>query len=141
MRKLDSKHGRDIQSRRYAGKPRCLPTPDTSRRDYHQRRGWYAEVLNFAFYRQGRWREQIVPKTVIAQKNQIPNLAAFGVAVTSETAKALVKFLSDVENLNIDTIQRSEQPRKWGGVKTALCRIHPSLLSIKTADLTQFSAQ
>lgn len=47
------------------------------------------QKVRLAFYRQGRWREQIVPKTVIAQKNQIPNLAAFGVAVTSETARLL----------------------------------------------------
>lgn len=72
------------------------------------------QKVRLAFYRQGRWREQIVPKTVIAQKNQIPNLAAFGVAVTSETAKALVKFLSDVENLNIDTVPEVRATAKMG---------------------------
>lgn len=72
------------------------------------------QKVKLAFYRQGRWREQIVPKTVIAQQSQIPNLAAFGVAVTSGTAKALVKFLSDVENLNIETVPEVRATAKMG---------------------------
>lgn len=72
------------------------------------------QKVKLAFYRQGRWREQIVPKTVIAQQSQIPNLAAFGVAVTSGTAKALVKFLSDVENLNIETVSEVRATAKMG---------------------------
>ena len=72
------------------------------------------QKVKLAFYRQGCWREQIVPKTVIAQQSQIPNLAAFGVAVTSGTAKALVKFLSDVENLNIETVPEVRATAKMG---------------------------
>lgn len=72
------------------------------------------QKVRLAFYRQGRWREQIVPKTVIAQQSQIPNLAAFGVAVTSGTAKALAKFLFDVENLNIETVPEVRATAKMG---------------------------
>lgn len=72
------------------------------------------QKVRLAFYRQGRWREQIVSKAVIAQRSKIPELAVFGIAVTSETAKSLVKYLADIEQLNIETIPEVRATAKMG---------------------------
>lgn len=72
------------------------------------------QKVRLAFYRQGRWREQIVSKAIIAQRSKIPELAVFGIAVTSETAKSLVKYLAEVEQLNIETIPEIRATAKMG---------------------------
>lgn len=72
------------------------------------------QKVRLAFYRQGRWREQIVSKAVIAQRSKIPELAVCGIAVTSETAKSLVKYLAEVEQLNIETIPEVRATAKMG---------------------------
>ncbi|MGN0452131.1 MAG: DUF927 domain-containing protein [Acutalibacteraceae bacterium] len=72
------------------------------------------QKVRLAFYRQGRWREQIVSKSIIAQRSKIPELAVFGIAVTSETAKSLVKYLAEVEQLNIETIPEVRATAKMG---------------------------
>ncbi len=72
------------------------------------------QKVRLAFYRSGRWKEQIVPKTVIANRSKIPELAAVGVAVTSETAKSLVKYLAEVEQLNLESIPEVRATAKMG---------------------------
>lgn len=72
------------------------------------------QKVRLAFYRQGRWHEQIVSKAVIAQRSKIPELAVCGIAVTSETAKSLVKYLAEVEQLNIETIPEVRATAKMG---------------------------
>lgn len=63
-----------------------------------------AEKLKIAYSKGRRWREIIVDKKTLASNNSIITLADQGVAVTSENAKLLVKYLSDIENLNYDKI-------------------------------------
>jgi len=72
------------------------------------------QKVRLAFCRQGRWHEQIVSKAVIAQRSKIPELAVCGIAVTSETAKSLVKYLAEVEQLNIETIPEVRATAKMG---------------------------
>ena len=72
------------------------------------------QKVRLAFCRQGRWHEQIVSKAVIAQRSKIPELAVCGIAVTSETAKILVKYLAEVEQLNIETIPEVRATAKMG---------------------------
>ena len=72
------------------------------------------QKVRLAFFRSGRWKEQIVPKTVIANRSKIPELAGIGVAVTSETAKSLVKYLAEVEQLNIEDIPEVRATAKMG---------------------------
>lgn len=62
------------------------------------------EKLKIAYSKGRRWREIIVDKKTLASNNSIIALADQGIAVTSENAKLLVKYLSDVENLNYDKI-------------------------------------
>ena len=62
------------------------------------------EKLRLAFRKAKKWREVIVEKSVIASPNSIIKLADSGVSVTSETAKALISYLQDVENLNYSAI-------------------------------------
>ena len=58
------------------------------------------EKITLAYKRGHNWKEITVDKGLIASSNKIVRLADYGVSVTSETAKDLVKYLSDVENLN-----------------------------------------
>ncbi len=75
------------------------------------------EQVRLAFKRNHTWKEITVPKDLIASSNKIVTLSKLGVAVTSENARLLVKYLSDVENLNDDDIpvQKSSSKLGWIG--------------------------
>lgn len=62
------------------------------------------EKLKLAFRKGANWRRIIVSKTVLANANKVTELAGSGVAVTSQNARAFVQYISDLENLNYDTI-------------------------------------
>ena len=69
-------------------------------------------------YRKGRvWRSLIAEKSTLASSNSILQLAANGVLVTSENAKALSKYLFEIEELNYDMIpeQKSVSSLGWVG--------------------------
>ena len=69
-------------------------------------------------YRRGKsesWKEITVDKAVIASASKIVKLADYGIAVTSETAKALVQYLADVENLNLIPYRNSTSKFGWNG--------------------------
>ena len=72
------------------------------------------QKVKLAYYRSGRWNEQIVRKSIISSRNKITDLADIGIAVTSESAKNLVKYLSDVETLNFDVIPEVRATAKMG---------------------------
>ena len=73
------------------------------------------EQIKLAFKRNHKWHEIIIPKTMITSANKIVGLSARGISVTSETAKYLVRYLSDVENANDDymKIQYSSSKLGW----------------------------
>ena len=75
------------------------------------------EQIKLAYKRNHRWTEITVPKDLISSASKIVSLSKLGVSVTSENAKLLVKYLSDVENLNDDDIplQRSTSKLGWIG--------------------------
>lgn len=75
------------------------------------------EQIRLAYKRNHRWTEIAVPKDIISSASKIVSLSKLGVAVTSENAKLLVKYLSDVENMNDDEIpiQRSSAKLGWIG--------------------------
>lgn len=58
------------------------------------------EKLQIAYKKGGNWRNVVVEKNLIASANKIVALSDCGIAVTSENAKSIVRYLSDVENLN-----------------------------------------
>jgi len=58
------------------------------------------EYVELAFLVDGQWRRRIVPRCVIADRNKLIHLAAFGVAVTSNSTAALVEYLAAFEAEN-----------------------------------------
>lgn len=58
------------------------------------------EKIKLAFFKDSRWREVTVDAGTVLNKTSIIQLADRGVLVTSESAKDLVKYLSDVISLN-----------------------------------------
>lgn len=75
------------------------------------------EQLRIAFRRNRAWKEITVRKDIVSSSNKIVALSTLGVSVTSENAKLLVKYLSDVENLNENNIpvQMSSSKLGWIG--------------------------
>ncbi len=67
------------------------------------------EKLKLAYCRDGKWREIVVDCTTCFHKQNIITLADRGIFVTSETAKDLVKYLSDLMWLNMDTPERAQR--------------------------------
>lgn len=74
------------------------------------------EKVKIAFQKGFKWKEIVVDKGIIASSNKIVNLADYGVSVTSETSKSLVKFLSDLENFNIHALETRVSTSKFGWI-------------------------
>lgn len=74
------------------------------------------EKVKIAFQKGFKWKEIIVDKGLIASSNKIVGLADYGVSVTSETSKSLVRFLSDLENYNISQIDTCVSTSKFGWI-------------------------
>lgn len=63
------------------------------------------------------WRTQlVVDKSVIASPQKIIQLSDFGISVTTETAKALIAYLQDVEAMNYETIPTTVSASRMGWV-------------------------
>lgn len=75
------------------------------------------EQIKLAYKRNNRWSEIIVPKTMITSANKIVALSGRGVSVTSENAKYLVRYLSDVENANDNYINVQYSSSKLGWIQ------------------------
>ncbi len=58
------------------------------------------------------WQSVTVPKSIIANRNKIVALSDYGIEVTSENAKNLVMYLSDLSSLN--TIEKLQGTEKLG---------------------------
>ena len=72
------------------------------------------EKLRIAFKKGKFWRNEIYERRTIASANNILELANNGVAVTSENSKYLVRYLHDIENLNIDVIPQHKSVGRLG---------------------------
>lgn len=72
------------------------------------------EQITLAFKRGDCWNEFTVPKEMVANSRAITALSKYGVAVTSETAKLLVRYLADVENYNEDRVILVRSSSKLG---------------------------
>lgn len=75
------------------------------------------EKLKIAYSKGRKWRELIVDKRTLASANSIVSLADMGVAVTSENAKALVRYLSEVENINYERIPERKSVGRLGYIE------------------------
>lgn len=72
------------------------------------------EKLKMAFRKGAIWRKIIVSKIVLANSNKVTELAGSGIAVTSQTARAFVSYISDLENLNYDIIPERKSIGRCG---------------------------
>lgn len=64
-----------------------------------------------------KWRRRIFSKDVTSNSRKIVELAKCGIAVTSETAKYLVNYLFQLENLNLDIIPEIQSISRFGMIK------------------------
>lgn len=74
------------------------------------------EKLKIAYKKGSRWREIVMDKEILASANKILALAKYGVAVNSENAKHLVRFFTDIENLNFDIIEELNSVGRLGWI-------------------------
>lgn len=74
------------------------------------------EKIKLAYKKGQKWKDIIIDKGVIASANKIVGLADYGISVTSENARNLVRYLSDVENYNIDQIEVRVSTSKLGWI-------------------------
>lgn len=74
------------------------------------------EKVKLAFRRGGVWRHMVCDKRQIASNNLIVGLADYGIAVTSENARYMVRYLHDVENLNYTRIPEKKSVSRLGWV-------------------------
>jgi len=72
------------------------------------------EKIVLAYSKGKKWRTVVVSKDIIANANKITQLAARGIAVTSENARLLVRYLSEIENLNYDRIPEHSSVTRLG---------------------------
>lgn len=74
------------------------------------------ERLEIAYKKGRTWRTLIAEKTVIASSSQILQLAAYGIIVNSDNAKALSTYLLAMEEMNYDTIPEQKSAGRLGWI-------------------------
>lgn len=77
------------------------------------------EKLRLSFRKGAVWRSQIVEKRILASASKVTDLAGMGISVNSETAKAFVRYISDVENLNYGLIPEKKSIGRFGYISGA----------------------
>jgi hypothetical protein len=68
-----------------------------------------------------------VPKSMIATASSITNLADFGIAVTNITAPLLVRYLNDLERLNVDRIPHNSAISRLGWIDDSFVPYNKSI--------------
>ena len=64
----------------------------------------YSTEIAFKRWKSGAWETKTVSKETLAKASKITRLAAYGIDVTDNTAKALVDYMSTLQVLNPSTI-------------------------------------
>lgn len=62
------------------------------------------EKVELSFYKHGRWKRIVVPRSIIASNSAILKLADEGVEVNSDNAKELIKYLASVIASSLDVL-------------------------------------
>ncbi|MCD8160933.1 MAG: DUF927 domain-containing protein [Clostridiales bacterium] len=75
------------------------------------------EKMKIAYRKGSAWCTLIADKRTLASANKITDLAASGILVTSESAKALVRYLSDLDALNYDILPESKSVGRLGYIR------------------------
>jgi len=74
------------------------------------------EKLELAYRKGGVWRTIIADKHTLASTQSIIGLAKYGIAVNSENAKHIIKYLADIEHLNYEKLQEVNSIERLGWV-------------------------
>ena len=72
--------------------------------------------VQLAYRLSRRWDTVIVDRNVISDSRSIIGLSKYGIMVNSETGKALVRYLADVEQLNYDLIPEVSSVGRLGWI-------------------------
>lgn len=64
------------------------------------------EKIKIAFEKDGVWQSIVMPRSKIANKNRILDLADYGIEVNSDNAGQLVRYIADTVALNPDILPR-----------------------------------
>lgn len=73
------------------------------------------EKVVLAFCKRGeQWRTITVDRKTISSTNSIISLADYGIAVNSENARNLIKYLAEVENRNLDVLPLQKSVSRLG---------------------------
>lgn len=75
------------------------------------------EKMRIAFKKGRLWRNLIADKKTLASTNAILELANNGIAVNSENAKYLIKYLHDIEHLNYSIIPERKSVGRMGWIE------------------------
>ena len=75
------------------------------------------EKIQIAYSRGKGWRTLICDRKTISTANKIVDLSDSGIAVTSESAKSLVRYFAKIEQLNPDLIPETECVTRMGWIK------------------------
>lgn len=73
--------------------------------------------IEIAYKRGGTWRTLVVDKFTLASSQRIIELSKYGIAVDSENARELVKYLSTVESTNYDHMNETRSVGRLGWIK------------------------
>jgi putative DNA primase/helicase len=72
--------------------------------------------VQLAFKVRGKWIEKFVDKETISSASKIISLSNYGIMVNSENAKNLIRYLTDIESLNADTIVEQVSTSRLGWI-------------------------
>lgn len=72
--------------------------------------------VQLAFKVRGKWVEKFVDKETISSASKIISLSNYGIMVNSENAKNLIRYLTDIESLNADTIVEQVSTSRLGWI-------------------------
>ena len=79
-----------------------------------------SEKIKLAYYTNYEWNYVIVDKSIISSTQSIIKLSDLGIAVNSENAKYLIKYLTEIENLNKDKIKTEISVSRLGWINDKL---------------------
>lgn len=96
------------------------------------------EKIKLAYYIDYSWNNIIVDKSLISSSQSIIKLSDIGISVTSENAKFLVKYLSEIENLNRDKIKTNISVSRLGWFNNKLIPYDKSCIFDNEKDLPFF---
>lgn len=74
------------------------------------------EKLKLAYRKRAVWRSLVVSKEILYSANKITALASRGIDVTSESAKYLVNYLQEIEQLNLNVIPVKKSVSRLGRI-------------------------